>query len=305
MKKLVTVILIFLSLNLFSQQDPLFTQYIFNKLAINPACAGSHDYLTIDALYRYQWVNIDGAPKTLNVSAYSTLRNPHLGVGLNVYSDVIGPTLTQGALATFAYQILFPESKLSFGLQAGYKYTYIFWAKVRPFDAGDPIVNAQVKHRAVPDANFGIYYYTKKYFVGLSSKELLQNEMNVVSINGRDEYTKLLRHFYGMAGASFILSKDIVFRPSMLMKFVMNGPPQLDLNASFLFVNTLLLGCSYRTEKAFALMTEFNILEYLRLGYSYDLWINELQSHNKGSHEIRLGFDLDIFKKRMLSPRFF
>lgn len=305
MEKFLLSLFIVLSTNLFAQQDPLFSQYVFNKSAINPACAGSHDYLTVDVLYRYQWINFDGAPKTLYASAYSATRNPHVGIGLNFYNDLIGPTITQGALATFAYQILFRESRLSFGLQAGYKYSGIYWTMVKPLNAGDPILNAQGKHRAVPDANFGIYYYTKRFYIGFSSKELLQNEMNIISVNGRQEYTKLLRHFYALAGAAVILNNQCTFRPSMLIKFVKNGPPQLDVNASFLIMNSLLVGCSFRSENAAAVMLEFYATEYLRLGYAYDVWFNAIQSYNKGSHEFRLGFDLDIFNKRMLTPRYF
>ncbi|MBK7030051.1 MAG: PorP/SprF family type IX secretion system membrane protein [Bacteroidales bacterium] len=226
-------------------------------------------------------------------------------MGINVYQDAIGPTTTQGALATFAYRILFPDAKLSFGLQAGVKYSDIFWSRINPYDLEDPLFRSQLKNKAVPDANFGIYYYSKKYYFGLSSKQLLQNQMSIVKVNGHDEFTKLLRHFYGMAGAAFAISDGLVFRPSVLVKFVRNSPPQMDLNASFLISNTFWLGASYRTEKAISLMTEFSLSENLRLGYSYDLWLNELQGYNKGSHEIRLGFDFDLLKKRMLTPRYF
>ncbi len=304
MKNSLTAFLLFLASLSFAQQDPLFSQYMFNKLAINPGYAGSRDVLTVDALYRYQWVNIDGSPRTFSASVHSPLRNQHIGLGLNVYSDVIGPSVMQGGLATFTYRILFPDAKLSFGLQAGVKYSDINWAMVKPFDMEDPSLVHQLKNKAVPDANFGIYYYSKKYFVGLSSKQLLQNQMSIVSVNGKDEFTKLLRHFYGMAGAAFPLSDQVVFRPSVLVKFVQNAPPQLDLNASFLFAGAFWLGASYRSEKALSLMTEFNITQSLRIGYSYDIWFNELGAYNKGSHEIRLGFDFDIFA-RMLTPRYF
>ncbi|MBL0136293.1 MAG: PorP/SprF family type IX secretion system membrane protein [Chitinophagaceae bacterium] len=158
------------------------------------------EYLEVDAIYRYQWVNIIGAPKSMNISAHSPLRNTHIGLGMNVFYEGIGPTITQGALAAFSYRILFPNSKLSFGIEAGYKYKDIDWSKVNPNDIEDPIFRAQVKHKVVPDASFGIYYSTKKYYLGLSSKQLLQNEMNIVSINGKNEYSKLLRHFYSIGG---------------------------------------------------------------------------------------------------------
>ena len=247
MKKLLTALLIFTVTAVSAQQDPLFSQYMFNKLALNPAYAGSQELMTVDALYRYQWVNIKGAPQTLSASVHTPLRNPHIGLGLNVYSDAIGPTITQGALATFAYRILFPTAKLSFGIQAGVKYSDIFWSKVNPYDEGDPFFMSQLRNKAVPDANFGIYYYSNKYYIGLSSKQLLQNQMSIVNVNGKDEFTKLLRHFYGMAGTALVLSDQLVFRPSVLIKFVQHSPPQMDLNASFLIAKTFWVGASYRT----------------------------------------------------------
>jgi type IX secretion system PorP/SprF family membrane protein len=304
-KNLLPALFILLTISTFAQQDPLFSQYMFNKLAVNPAYAGSRDVLTVDALYRYQWVNIEGAPQTFSASVHSPLRNEHLGLGLNVYQDAIGPSVNQGALATFAYRILFPNAKLSFGLQAGVKYSDVLWSRITTEVSEDPLLRAPIRNKAVPDASFGIYYSSKKYYVGVSSKQLLQNQVGVVNVNGKEQYTKLLRHFYGMAGAAFSVSDKLVFRPSVLVKFVQNAPPQMDLNASILVSKTFWLGVSYRTEKALSFMTEFNISDNLRIGYSYDVWFNELQAYNKGSHEVRLSFDLDIFQRRMLSPRYF
>ncbi|NVO21443.1 MAG: type IX secretion system membrane protein PorP/SprF [Bacteroidetes bacterium] len=305
MKKILTALLVFIAVGVAAQQDALFSQYMFNKMALNPGYAGSRNALTVDAIYRYQWVNIPGAPQTLNASIHSPLENPHLGVGMNIYSDVVGATLSQGALATFAYKILFPESKLSFGIQVGVKYSDIFWSRINPYDDTDPLYNVGMKNKVAPDANFGIYYSNTKYYFGLSSKQLLQNQMGMVKINGKEEFTKLLRHFYGMVGAAFPLTDKLVFRPSILAKFVQNAPPQVDVNASFLFANIFWIGASYRTEEAASFMTEFNLTRTMRIGYSYDIWFNELKGYNKGSHEIRLGFDFDIFHSRILTPRYF
>jgi type IX secretion system PorP/SprF family membrane protein len=305
MKRTLTFLLIIFAMHSIAQQDPLFSQYMFNKLAVNPAYAGSRNSLTGDVIYRYQWVNIPGAPKTLSASVHSPLYNPHIGLGLNVYNDVIGATVNQGALATFAYRIIFPESKLSFGLQLGVKYSDINWTKINPYDTEDPLYKAQMKNKAVPDANFGIYYYSNKFYLGLSSKQLFQNQMGVVTVDGKNQYTKLLRHFYGMVGAALPLSDRLIFRPSILAKFVQNAPPQMDLNFSLLLEEAFLVGISYRTEKAMSLMTEFYLSKSLRIGYAYDIWFNQLQAYNKGSHEIRLGCDLDIFRTRMLTPRYF
>lgn len=305
MKKLLTVLSILLATSVFAQQDPLFSQYMFNKLAVNPGYAGSRELLTADILYRNQWVNIDGAPKTISASIHTPLNNPKLALGFNLTNDAIGPMSYTNAMATFAYRIIFPKGKLSFGLQAGIKNNGIVWNKINSHDQEDPFLIYKVNKKIIPDANFGIYYYTAKFYAGISSHQLLQNQSMVVEDTlGNTQFTKLLTHFYGMTGIAIPMGDNVVFRPSIMAKFVKNAPPQLDLNASFLFANTLWLGASYRTEKAVSLITEINIAQNLRLGYSYDIWLNELKSFNKGSHEIRLSYDFNI-NKRMLTPRYF
>jgi type IX secretion system PorP/SprF family membrane protein len=306
MKKFLTLLLIAFSVQaVYSQQDPLLSQFMFNKLAFNPAYAGSREILTVDAIYRNQWVGIDGAPKTLNLSIHTPLRNPHIGLGMYIYDFSVGPSVDQGVMATFAYRIIFPTGKLSFGLQGGIKYYDIDWSQITTADPGDPMLLGQLKQKVHPDANFGIYYYTNRFYVGFSSKQLLQNQVALMQTADKESFSKLTRHFYGMAGIALPLSEKVIFRPSALFKYVNNAPAQLDVNASFLFVDTFWVGVSYRTEKAVSFLTEFNVSKNLRLGYAYDLWFNELQNYNKGSHEIRLSLDLDVLKNRMLTPRYF
>lgn len=305
MKKLLTALMILMAGTIYAQQDALFSQYMFNKLAINPGYAGSRELLTADMLYRSQWVNIDGAPKTLNASLHSPLNNPHLALGFNLSHDVLGPLAQTNVMGTFAYRIIFPKSKLSFGLQAGIKNNGIVRNKINAYDQEDPSLIYSLKNKLVPDANFGIYYYSDKFYAGLSSHQLLQNQTLVVEDTaGNKQFTRLLSHFYGMTGVAIPLGDNVVFRPSMLAKFVKNAPPQIDLNASFLFANTLWLGASFRTEKAVSLMTEINIAQNFRIGYSYDIWLNEIKMYNKGSHEIRISYDFNV-NKRMLTPRYF
>jgi len=305
MKKLFIPLMILLATSSFAQQDPLYSQYMFNKLALNPGYAGSRDLLTADLLIRYQWVNIDGAPKTISASLHSPLNNPHLALGAYVCNDQIGPLNNTGALATFAYRVIFPKGKLSFGLQAGVKNNGIVLGKINAYQQNDPLMYSNIENKLVPDANFGVYYYTDRFYAGLSSLHLLQNQSQMVTDSaGNTQFTKLLSHFYGMTGAAFPLSENVVFRPSLMVKYVMNAPPQLDVNASFLFANTLWLGVSYRTEKAFSLITEINVNQNLRIGYSYDMWLNELKVYNKGSHEVRVSFDLNV-QRRILTPRYF
>jgi len=304
MKKITGFIFLLISFSAFAQQDPLFSQYMFNKLALNPAYAGSREILTVDMLDRYQWVGIDGAPRTFTVGAHMATRSNKVGLGVYAYRDALGPTVNQGLMATYAYRLLLGKGTLAFGLQAGFKYFNFDWQQINVEDP-DFAFNPQDIQRFTPDANFGVYYQTRYMFAGLSSKQLFQNEYGLAKIDDKTTYTKLLRHFYGMAGLAVPLNDKLIFRPSLLAKFVKNAPLQFDVNASLLFGDIFWIGASYRTEKAIVFLTEFRISEKFRVGYSYDIYLNELQPQNKGSHEIRLGIDIDTFHSRMMTPRYF
>ena len=308
MKKIIFISLFVISSTAFAQQDMLFTHYMYNKMALNPGYAGSREALAMDLITRFQWVGIEGAPKTISFTAHTPLRNPHIGLGLSAYRDGVGPTVDYNVMGTFSYRIVFNTTKLCFGVSAGIKYFDIDWSKINPKDNGDIELNNQMKNKVVPDVDFGIYYYGNHFYVGLSSRHLLQNQVVVFStpVDGNTTFTKLLLHFYGMAGGAIPLSDNLVFMPSLLCKYVQNAPFQTDLNASFLIYNVLTLGASYRTAQALALLCEVNITKNLSIGYSYDIWFNALKSFNNGSHEIRLSYDFDIFDKmRMLTPRYF
>jgi type IX secretion system PorP/SprF family membrane protein len=290
-----------------AQQDPLFTQYIYNKLSFNPGYAGSGGQFSMDLLNRFQWTGIHGAPRTISFTAHTPLRNPHIGLGFYAYRDELGPSVDYGAMAAFSYRIIFANTKLCFGIQAGFKYMDIDWGLLDPKDAGDLLLSNQVTNRAVPDADFGIYYYGNHFYTGLSVKHLLQNQI-IVSATAPDDatsFTKLLRNYYWMAGGAVPVSGSLVFMPSFLIKYVQNEPLQADFTACF-YINNLTLGVSYRTRNAMGLLIEVNIAKGFSVGYSYDIWFNSLKAYNAGSHEIRIGYEFDLFNKnRMLTPRYF
>jgi type IX secretion system PorP/SprF family membrane protein len=308
MKRILIFHLLLMASVSYAQQDPLFTQYIYNKLAFNPGYAGSGEQFSMDLLGRFQWTGIQGAPRTISFTAHTPLRNQHIGLGLYSYRDELGPSVDYGAMAAFSYRILFSATRLCFGIQAGFKYMDIDWGLLNPKDPNDALLGNQVSNRAVPDVDFGIYYYGNRFYIGLSAKHLLQNQIIVSSTAPGDEasFTKLLRNFYGMAGGALPIADNLVFMPSILMKYIQNSPLQADINACFLILNTLTLGASYRTGNALALLIEVNMARGLSIGYSYDIWFNALKAYNAGSHEIRIGYEFDLFNKnRMLTPRYF
>jgi type IX secretion system PorP/SprF family membrane protein len=304
----ITIFLLFCFSLAFGQKDPLFTQYMYNKLEFNPGYAGSGGIFSMDLISRFQWTGMPGAPRTISFTAQTPLRNQHIGLGLFVYSDELGPSVDYGAMAAFAYRISFSATKLCFGLQAGFKYMDINWSKLNPKDSGDAELSGQVTNKAVPDADFGIYYYGSRFYTGLSVKHLFQNQIMISSAppDGSASFTKLLRNYYGMAGGAIPLAENLIFMPSFLIKYVQNTPVQADFNAGFMFKNLLTLGTSYRTGNAIGFIIGLNLSNGLSFGYSYDVWFNTLQYYNSGSHEIRISYELDLFNKnRMLTPRFF
>ena len=306
MKKLVLILFVFMSLGGFAQQDALFSQYMFNKLVLNPAYAGTRETISATIVGRRQWVGIDGGPETATFTVHGPLRNRKVGLGLYVYTDQLGPLVSYGIMTNYSYIIqVGQKGKLSFGLQAGIKHTDIDWNLISMPDDNDLIRNSQVKKKLVPDVNFGLYYYTDKFYVGLSSKHLIEEDFIVVETPDKDVYATLLRHFYGMAGVAIPLGDRLVIKPSTLVKYVKNAPVQVDLNLNLLINKVLWIGASYRTERTAVFLAELVVSQKLRIGYSYDVFLNELRQYNKGSHEIMLGYDFPLFKNRMLTPRYF
>lgn len=305
MKKIIVAFFLFCNLATFAQQDPLFTQYMFNKLLINPAYAGSRENFTIDMLDRKQWVNIEGAPETFTVSAHTAMRNKNVGIGMYIVRDVLGASLNQSVMGTYAYRLYFAQSSLAFGLQFGLKYYDMNWNEIKVKNP-DYMFDPQDIRRVTPDANFGIYYQTNQYFLGISSKQLLGNKYGyAIDRGGKTSFSTLTRHFYLMGGFALPLVDKIIFRPSMMAKYTPNAPLQIDVNASILFGDYFWVGASYRSKSAFTVLTEFKISDRLRVGYSFDLYINELQKVNYGSHELRLAFEFPLYESRMRTPRYF
>lgn len=315
MKKLAIFIgLLLVTISAMAQRDALYSQFMFNRLVINPAYAGSRDVLTMTLLNRYQWVGFGkGSPRTLTFSAQTPLRNEKVGLGFYVYADQTGPFTDVGFMGNYAYRVKLLSGVLSLGLQAGFNQVNVNWDEVLVRDQDDPVTLSRPNNKLQPDANFGIYYYTKAFYVGVSSKQLFESQYGKVDFeNGLTTYATLARHFYGIAGMAIPLGDKFVFRPGMMFKYTENAPLNMDLNVSFLFNNTFWLGASYRTNRnaittknAIVLMIELNLIENWRLGYSYDSYLNEMKTQSQGSHEIMLSYDLNLFKARMLTPRYF
>lgn len=290
-----------------AQYEPMFTQYMFNESFINPAYVGSHENISATLLYRNQWVGMEGAPKTQTFSIHAPVKQRKLGVGLSVINENIGVTHQLAVYGNFAYRILMPNSTLAFGLQGGFVNDEEKFTDVRTIATGDNQFANDAKKYFLPNAGFGIYYYTDKYYAGFSIPRMLENKIDPSQPNTTASNFATMQqwHYYLSTGYVFDVKEGLKIKPSIMLKAVQNAPLELDANINFLFREFLWLGAAYRTGDAASFMAGFQVTKQLRLGYSYDYTVTDLQKFNSGSHEITISYDFSFDKNQVISPRYF
>lgn len=292
-----------------AQQAPMYTHYMYNTLAINPAYAGSRDALTVTGLNRMQWVNFKGAPMTQTVTMHAPLRNEHIGIGLAVLNDKIGPINNTSVTVDFAYIMKLNEkSKLALGLSATANMMQAGLSSLQLDQQTDPIFQNNINNQITPNFGFGAYYSRERFYAGISVPGLLQNNYSSVTLaNGSASTGKEQQHYFFIAGTMINITDNFAFKPTTLIKVTPAAPAQADFTASFVIMKKFLIGAMFRTGDAVGGLVGFDITNQFHIGYSYD-WSYGLQTsrYNQGSHEIVLRYDF-IFasKKQIHSPRYF
>ncbi|MGI9543981.1 MAG: PorP/SprF family type IX secretion system membrane protein [Cyclobacteriaceae bacterium] len=287
-----------------AQQEVMFTQYMFNGLALNPAYAGSHESVSLTLLARDQWSGIDGAPNTQTFSIHSPINKKNIGLGLQVIRDKISVFNQIGVNASYAYRIPTEKGKLSLGLQAGFTSYQADFTQLSTDQGGSQVFGANVS-KFLPNFGAGVYYYSKKYYLGFSIPQLISNGLNE-SVVGVDSDARQRRHYFLTGGYVFELNRNVKFKPNLLLKAVAGAPIELDVNGSFLFNDVLWLGLSWRSFADIDALLEVQLTPELLLGYSYDFAnTTDLRRVNSGSHELMLNYRLRYTRRTMLSPRYF
>ncbi|WP_425270559.1 PorP/SprF family type IX secretion system membrane protein [Myroides odoratimimus] len=289
--------------SLYAQQDPQYTQYMYNTNMINPAYAGSRGTLNVFGMYRTQWVGLDGAPKTANVSVSTPLGESGLGLGVNFTNDRIGAMDENNISIDLAYAIDLNENyKLAFGLKGTANLLSVDYTKLNIHNPTDPVSQENINNKFNPNIGVGLYMYSDKAYVGLSVPNFLTTDR----YDDNDITTMRQKmHFYLMGGYVFDLSQDILFKPAALVKAVSGAPLQVDVTANFLFYDKFTLGGAYRWDASVSALAGFQVNENLFVGYSYDFDTTTLRHYNSGSHEIFLRFELFNRRSTINAPRFF
>ncbi len=287
-----------------AQQEAMYTQYMFNGLALNPAYAGSHESLSATLLFRDQWTGLPGAPSTQTFSIHSPIRNAKIALGLQVIHDKIAIFNQYGVNGSYAYRIFTDKGTISLGMQLGFTSYNADLSALGPQDPTDPVFQGDV-NKVMPNFGAGIYYYTDKFYLGLSAPQLVTNSLteDVIEI---DTDARQERHYFLTAGYMFELSHNVKLKPNILIKAVEGAPIQMDLNANFLFSEVLWLGVSWRSLSDFNGLVEIQLTDQLLLGYSYDFaTTTDLSRINSGSHELMLNYRFRYAKNKVITPRYF
>ncbi|NCD72373.1 PorP/SprF family type IX secretion system membrane protein [Mucilaginibacter agri] len=300
------IVIAFAGKSAMAQQDAMYTQYMFNTLAINPAYAGSRNVVSATALYRAQWVGMAGAPRTTTLSIDAPVESKQLGLGLQVFNDRIGIQNTSGFFTSYAYRIRMDKGTLAFGLQAGAsQYNADFTSVDLGSDTNPDMAFANNVNKWLVNFGFGMYYNTDKFYIGLSAPQLLNNNFTNFKATGSNAFTGQAIHVFLAAGYVFPLGEDLHLKPSVLFKGVRGAPLEADINASLWFKDIISIGAQYRTEADIAGLVEIQITPQIRMGYSYDRATTSLVQYNSGSHEIMLRYEFGFSKSKVLSPRYF
>ena len=306
MKKLflVTLSVIAFTVELHAQQDPHYTQYMYNMSVMNPAYAGSKENLSLGLLHRKQWVEIEDAPTTTTFFGHAPV-GKNVGMGLSVISDKIGPVEENNIYADFSYTLnLGGEHKLAFGLKTGLTLHKVgLYDEVYPTlpDEFDPAFSENTSNSYF-NIGSGLFYYTNKYYLGFSIPNLMKSKH--LDFNGR-EFGSEVSHYFVTGGYVFDINDNVKFKPFFMMKSAFEAPTSWDLSANFLFNEKFEIGGTYRLEDSFGAMVNYAITPNIKLGYAYDHIVSDLNVTTPSSHEIILLFDLNFPKKVSSSPRFF
>jgi len=291
---------------MFGQQDPQYTQYMYNMNIVNPAYAGSRGTLSLGLLARSQWTNVNGGPKTMTFDAHAPV-GKKVGMGLSVIADEIGPAKEQNIYADFSYTITTSDQgRLAFGIKGGVTLLNVNLLDVvlpQTSTGDDPLFDENIND-AFPNVGAGVYYYNDKWYAGFSVPNLLKSEhLDKENINTKASEEI---HYFLTTGYVFDLSSTLKFKPSILVKGVTGAPVSFDVNANFLMYDRFEVGASYRWEDAVSILFNFGVTRSFRIGYAYDYTISEFSNSNTGgSHELMLLYDISFSKKNLKSPRFF
>lgn len=279
----------------YSQQSAIYSQYLFNGLAINPAYAGHDESLSLTFLARMQSVGLEGTPNTQTFSAHTPVKRDKIGLGLQLFHETIGVSNQSGVYMSYSYRLKYRSYTISFGLQAGANFYRAQYTSLMVNDPGDPVFESDYKS-TTPNFGSGIFLNNDNFFAGLSLPQMFaSNDPEIIQE----------KPFFIYGGYLIDLTTFLKLKPSTLVKIVNGKPVEWDISTSILINDILWAGVLYRPANAFSFIFEMQVTEQLQIGYAYDITLNELHSVDNGSHEIMINYRFRFSQHGVISPRYF
>jgi len=311
MKKTIIILIsvIFISTATKAQYDAMFTQYMFNEMYINPAYTGSKEAMSINLTHRQQWVNFPGRPITTSFTVHGPLANNKMGLGISVLNEQIGKLSRNLVYLNYAYRVKIGENgNLSFGIMGGIHNQVNKLSELKPTEIGDAQISQNTPNIISPNFGSGIYYYTKKFYVGISIPRMIDDSYLFNSTGGIIKSTKIdpnKFHYYFTIGNVFDVNENLKIKPQAMLKMVQNAPIQYDLNVNFLIKNKIWAGVSYRSGADVSALIGVQVNSQFLVNYSYDYALTKIQKYSQGSHEITLGYLFSYKQRKVVTPRYF
>lgn len=278
-----------------AQQEPQYTQFMFNKLAYNPAYAGSFESPTLTAIYRNQWMGLEGAPETQILSYNQRAAGGRIGVGGNLMRNTIGISRSITLDVPYAYRIPLRRGHLSAGLQFNLRHFYQNWADER-LNASQKFDNAiptDPQSKLLVNFGVGVFYSGYKWYAGVAVPRIKDNNIDFADLDG--VLSREVQHFNAMAGITFDVHEDIRLTPQMLLKYVPQAPFDADINLSAMVKQKFYGGVTYRAGgdtngagESVDVLAGMQATENLFFCLSYDVGLTRLRKYNNGSLEATL-----------------
>ena len=302
----VLVVLLLSNIKVAAQTEPMYSQYMYNMLSINPAYAGSREVMSMNMFHRKQWVGIAGAPQTTSITMDQSFNDKKVGLGIQMYDDRLGVEKAQGVNAMWSTRVRVSENGiLSGGLQFGAMNYRADLTKVENrFTVGDPAFT-QNYSKWLPSIGLGLFYNTDNFYIGASVPNLMRTRLSTFDMINSGIQNVNDFHFFGTMGYVYEISEQVKFKPSAMVKVVSGAPIQYDLNANFWLKDLIGFGVSYRTKDAVLGMIELQANRAFRIGYAYDIPVSDLKLYTIGTHEIMLRYEFSRDKTNIKSTRYF
>lgn len=289
-----------------AQQDPMYSMYMFDKMLINPAFAGSSNWAVGTVKSREQFMGLQGRPSTQTINFHTPIQAKHIGLGVKIIKDKIAIINNLTATGVLSYHLNFVGGKLSFGLEGGIVNKKINFNDLTVSTLGDnALLSEGIQNAIAPDLSFGTYYQKKQFYFGFSNYHLLKSKYNFGTVAGN---SKMASSMYLIVGNVFDLTKSISYEVSMLIKNQTSSVIQFDFNNMFYYKESFGVGLQYRTKDAVVLLAKYNINESFKIAYSYDITVSKFSKYSKGAHEIMISYGIKLPPpptQKEIHPRFY